>query len=119
MDPATSDRIRIQIVQAILSRNVARFHRIVDGNPFYPDDDSSLCYAHEMSVNSLEMFRAFVERFPQTKHWDFGPTGNVVGIAALLGNVVLLKYAIEELGHKASEGRVKYSPVSYSSAPSR
>lgn len=37
--------------------------------------------------------------------------GNVVGISAAEGDVELLRFCLEELGHRAGEGRWMYIPV--------
>jgi hypothetical protein len=42
------------------------------------------------------------------------PPYNLVGIAAINGDIPLLKYTLEDLGHKANEGRYGYRPVTQS-----
>ena len=111
MDQTIAYRVKCQITEAIQSGDVDEFQRLVKEYPEWPDTDDRLGYPHDLSVDSLQTFKAFVERFPQTKDWDCGHTGNPVGIAAIRGDIPLLKYLLEDLGHKANEGRFCYSPV--------
>jgi hypothetical protein len=111
MDPEIESRICSQIKEAVQRSDVYEFQCIVKEYPDWPSDNCSLNYPHDISVDSLEMFKAFVERFPQTKDWDCGHSGNPVGLAAVTGNIPLLKFVLEDLGHKANVGRFGYSPV--------
>ncbi|KAH8702688.1 hypothetical protein GQ44DRAFT_778524 [Phaeosphaeriaceae sp. PMI808] len=111
MDSETTVQVQLQIVEAVTSGDVEGFKRLIERCPDWPDNDYVLGYPHDMSVDSFEMFKAFVERFPQTKDWHCGHMGNPVGLAAVKGDIPFLKYLIEELGHKANEGRFLYIPV--------
>jgi hypothetical protein len=112
MDPAISSQVYSQIVDAIKRKDLDEFHRVAKEYPEWPENDGCLGYPHGISTDSLETFKAFVERFPQTKDWDCGHTGNPVGIAAIRGDVPLLKYLLEDLGHKANAGEAFFRPVS-------
>jgi hypothetical protein len=114
MDRATEDRIQSQVSEAIKRGDVDEFRSLVREYPEWPSTDDALSYPHDISVNSLQTFKAFVERFPQTKDWDCGHAGNPVGLAAVMGNVPLLGYLLDDLGHKANEGSFCYSPVRWS-----
>ena len=94
------------IISAILNKNDAELTRILRSNPDWPPNERDLAYPHDKAaISGLPVFKAFVEHFPQTKHWDCNHTGNLVGIAALYGDVALLRFCLEELGHEADEGR--------------
>ncbi|KAH8709977.1 hypothetical protein GQ44DRAFT_714896 [Phaeosphaeriaceae sp. PMI808] len=114
MDSITHEKVSYQINEAIKNKNVEEFHRLVDSYPEWPTSDYNLSYPHDISTGSFETFKAFVERFPQTKHWDCGEIGNPVGLAAIRGDIPLLKYLLEDLKHKANEGRFFFSPILYS-----
>jgi hypothetical protein len=111
MDQTTAERVKRQISKAIQCGNVDEFQSLVKEYPEWPDIEDRLGYPHDLSVDSLQTFKAFVEHFPQTKDWDCGHVGNPIGIAAMRGDIPLLKYLLEDLGHKANNGRFFYSPV--------
>jgi hypothetical protein len=100
-----------QFGAAIVSGNVDEFQRVAKEHPEWPDNNGGLGYLHDISLDGVHMFKAFVEHFPQTKDWDCGHAGNPVGIAAFNNNIPLLKYVLEDLGHKANEGCFFYRPV--------
>lgn len=94
------------IISAILNKNDAALTRILRSNPDWPPNERQLAYPHDKAaISGLPVFKTFVEHFPQTKHWDRSHTGNLVGIAAAYGDVALLRFCLEELGHEADEGR--------------
>jgi hypothetical protein len=111
MDSTFSSQVYSRIVDAIKRKDLDEFHRVAKEYPEWPEDDGCLGYPHDISTDSLETFKAFVERFPQTKDWDCGHTGNPVGIAAIRGDVPLLKYLLEDLSHKANAGEAFFRPV--------
>lgn len=111
MDPTKSSQVYSQVVDAIKRKDLGEFHRVATEYPEWPVNDGCLGYAHDISTDSLETFKAFVEQFPQTQDWDCGHIGIPVGIAAIRGNVPLLKYLLEDLGHKANAGEAFFRPV--------
>jgi hypothetical protein len=111
MDPTISSQVYSRIEDAIKRKDLDEFHRVTKEYPQWPENDSCLGYLHDISTDSLETFKAFVERFPQTKDWDCGHMGNPVGIAAIRGDISLLKYLLEDLGHKANAGEAFFRPV--------
>jgi hypothetical protein len=113
MDLAIAEKIYNEIVEAIKSKDIKAFERLVQDNPEWPPHEHWLGYPHDVAAYSgLDMFKAFVKHFPQTKDWDCGERGDVVGSSAMAGDIPVLKYCLEELGHKANEGRVLFTPVS-------
>jgi hypothetical protein len=111
MDPTISFQVYSRIVDAIKRKDLDEFHCVAKEYLERPENDGCLGYPHDISTDSLETFKAFVERFPQTKVWDCGHTGNPVGIAAIRGDVPLLKYLLKDLGHKANAGEAFFRPV--------
>ncbi|CAI9631170.1 unnamed protein product [Alternaria burnsii] len=100
------------IISAILNKNDAELTRILRSNPDWPPDERHLAYPHDKAaISGLPVFKTFVEHFPQTEHWDCNHAGNMVGIAATQGDVALLRFCLEELGHEADEGRWIYIPA--------
>ncbi|KAH8623070.1 hypothetical protein IG631_22227 [Alternaria alternata] len=100
------------IISAILNKNDAELTRILRSNPDWPPDERHLAHPHDMAaISGLPVFKTFVEHFPQTKHWDCNHAGNLVGIAAAQGDVALLRFCLEELGHEADDGRWIYIPA--------
>jgi hypothetical protein len=85
---------------------------VVKEYPEWPETDGCLGLPARHLNGSLETFKAFVERLPQTKDWDYGHMGNPVGIAAIRRDVPLLKYLLEYLDHKANAGEAFFRPVS-------
>jgi hypothetical protein len=113
MDSFTHEKVRCRINDAIKNKTIDEFHRLVDEYPEWPRSDRNLSYPHDISTDSFETFKAFVEHFTQTKDWDCGEIGNPVGLAAMRGDLPLLKYLLEDLGHKANEGRFFFSPAKH------
>ncbi|KAF2850610.1 hypothetical protein T440DRAFT_468568 [Plenodomus tracheiphilus IPT5] len=113
MDRAATLRIQNEIVETLAKRDIDQFEKILQANPEWPTAQSWLGKPHDRAIESFETFKAFVEAFPQTKDWDCGHTGNPVGIAAVRGDVPLLKYLLEDLGHCANAGCFCYSPALY------
>ncbi|XP_014552132.1 hypothetical protein COCVIDRAFT_30439 [Bipolaris victoriae FI3] len=114
MDLTTAEKIYSQIVAAIKNKDIEEFDRVVQDNPTWPPQEHWLGHPHDAASRSgLPMFKAFLKHFPQTKDWDCGETGDVVGAAAMTGDIPVLKYCLEELGHNANEGRIFFSPVLY------
>ncbi|KAG9194952.1 hypothetical protein G6011_00072 [Alternaria panax] len=100
--PSTYDAI----ISAIHGKDVAELTRILRANPDWPPNQRYLAYPHDLAASSgLAVFKSFVEHFPQTQDWDCNHAGNLVGISATLGDVALLRYCLEDLGHGADEGR--------------
>lgn len=113
MDHATAQSIQNEIVKAIKNEDVEEFERLVTNNPDWPPSEHWLGYPHDVaSTSGLPIFKAYLKHFPQTKDWDCGERGDVVGIAAMAGDIPVLRYCLDELGHKANEGRILFSPVS-------
>ena len=112
MDRETANQVERELTAAIRNEDVDSIHRIVRENPEWPPSNQWLGHPHDTATYSgFPVFNAFVEHFPETKDWNCNHIGNLVGIAATAGDVQLLKYALEELGHKANEGRYFYTPV--------
>jgi hypothetical protein len=112
MDREIADQIASELTTAIRNGDVDSVHRIVRENPEWPPWKHWLGHPHDIATYSgFPVFKAFVEHFPETKDWNCNHLGNLVGIAAMTGDVPLLKYALEDLGHKANEGRHFYAPV--------
>ncbi|CAN9402043.1 unnamed protein product [Alternaria alternata] len=100
------------IISAILNKNDAELTRILRSNPDWPPNERQLAYPHDKAaISGLPVFKTFVEYFPQTKYWDCNHAGNLVGIAAAQGDVALLRFCLEELGHEADDGRWIYIPA--------
>lgn len=113
MDHADDQSVYNEITKAIKSKDMEEFERLIRDNPEWSPQKSWLGYPHDVASSSgLAMFKAYLKHFPQTKNWDCGERGDVVGISAMAGDVPVLKYCLEELGHNANEGRILYFPVS-------
>lgn len=112
MDNETARRISGELTAAIEAKDSEQFQRILQEHPEFPPAEHWLAPVHSSAVKSgLQTFKAFVEHFPQSKDWDLGHLGNPVGLAAMEGDVSYLKFLLEELGLKANEGRIMYTPV--------
>jgi hypothetical protein len=115
MKQEDAQRISNELTAAIRNGDVDGIHRIIRDNPEWPPYNHWLAHPHNTATYSgFPVFRAFVEHFPETEDWDCNHLGNLVGIAAVNGDIPLLKYALEDLGHKANEGRYGYRSVTQS-----
>ncbi|OAK93545.1 hypothetical protein IQ06DRAFT_299050 [Phaeosphaeriaceae sp. SRC1lsM3a] len=115
MDRDLENEVQIQITEAIKQHDIAAFHRIVDSHPEWPTHDNCLGYPHDIAAYRLDTFKAFVARFPQTKDWHCGHSGNPVGLAALVRDVELLRALLEDVGCCANKGWFYYRPVRHPS----
>ena len=111
MDPDLERSISSQINAAVETHNVAEFKRVVQQYPEWPTNQWRLDTPFRTAACHLGTFKAFVERFPQTKGWACGHAGNPVGLAAISGDVELLRGLLEDVGLRANEGWFFYRPV--------
>lgn len=111
MDPIAREKLNAQLEDALQNKDIATFHRLLDAQTDL-DENVNLHTLHRVATyNGVDTFRAVVERFPECKDYEFGHTGNAVGIATMSGDIELLKYLLDEVGHRANAGCWCYRPV--------
>jgi hypothetical protein len=112
MDDESARQIQGELTTAIQTGDADQFRRLLREHTEFPPADHWLAPVHDAAArSSLEMFKIFIERFPQAKDWDLGHLGNPVGLAAAQGDVPFLRFLLDDLGLVANEGRMMYTPV--------